>query len=151
MSVRRLGAEVLKHAYAMLKPLGFSKKGQTLSRERENYIERYLLEGSRWNSGEEPWSFTVDVGVLFPEIPPFEGAKGMWRHCHAVGSAIRLVANDVPDFEVCSSTVEAVAQEVVAVICTASEVLPTLLAPVRSRAAKGLISPLPVPSTWIES
>ncbi len=136
MSVRSLGAEVLKYSYAKLKPLGFSKNGQLFSRERNGYIERYLLEGSRWNSGEEPWVFTVDVGVFFPEIPAFEGAKGIWRHCHAVGSAVRLLTNDVRDFEVCSNTVEEVANAVFETICAASNALPTLLAPARPRAAK---------------
>lgn len=149
MSVRNLGVEVLKHSYAKLKLLGFSKNGAMFSRERDAYVERYLLEGSHWNSGEEPWFFTVNVGVFFPEIPAFEGAKGIWRHCHAVGSAVHLLANDVRDFEVCANTVEEVANSVVETICASSMVLPTLLAAAKPRAVQGLISPLPVPQTWI--
>lgn len=151
MSVRNLGADVLKLANSRLRPLGFSKKGQTFSREREQYVERYLLEGSRWNSGEEPWIFTIEVGVFFPEIPTLTGAKGFWKHCHAVGNALRLVDENARDFEARSNSTEVVAADVVASIERASRVLPTLVGPVRQRALQGLISPLPIPSTWIES
>lgn len=148
MTVRHLASEVLKLAHARLKPLGFSKNGQTFSRDRHEYVERFVIQGSRWNSGEEPWLFSIEVGVFFPDVPPFAGAKGFWKHCHAVGNAARLVQEGSHGFEVRSTNIEAIAAEVVATIESASDALPALLGPVKPRALKQLISPLPVPNNW---
>jgi len=53
-----------------LKPRGFTKKRHTFSRAREEYVERFQVQGSSWNSGgNDPWIFYLNAGVFFPNLP----------------------------------------------------------------------------------
>lgn len=148
MSVRELGQEVVALVWAKLKPLGFKRKAATFFRDGPDVGERYAIDGSRWNSGVEPWVFSVSVGVFFLDVPALANAKGLWRHAHAIGSTDTVVPGTEPDFRVSRADVEAVAARVVQVILLASEALPPLWAQAYPRALQGLISPLPVPQSW---
>lgn len=80
MSVRELGTAICSSLIKTLKPYGFIRKGARFSRDREQYCEHFAISGSRWNSGEAPWEFSVDEGVFFPELLAREGAKWLWRY-----------------------------------------------------------------------
>ena len=151
MSVRALDSAVVSNLSALLKPQGFGREGATFSRERAHFVERFAVNGSRWNSGQEPWEFTVEIGVFFPELAPLPNAKGLWRRSHAVGSTASVLKGSAAKYEVSSSTVEAVSAQVGEVILASSLLLPSLVEPARKRAANGLASFLPLPSTWSES
>ena len=148
MSVRELGALVSAGLGKRLKPHGFTRRGARLSREQEHYIEHYAVSGTRWNSGTVPWDFSIDVGVFFHGIPAREGAKGLWRHSHAIGSTEWIVEGSPPCFFVAPETVEAIADEVAKIILASSESLPGIVSPAYARAKHGWTSPLPVPSNW---
>ena len=65
-----------------LKPRGFKKKGRTFSCAHAAYSEHYNIQGSAWNSSDEPWRFYVNVGINFTDIP-LRDAAGMWKyHAH---------------------------------------------------------------------
>ena len=124
MSVRVLGTAICSSLIKTLKPYGFTRKGARFSREHAQYYEHFAVSGSRWNSGEAPWEFSVDVGVFFPELPAREGAKGLWRYSHAVGSTNSILAGSPTVFFVTSDNVESVANEVAKIILETSEQLP---------------------------
>ena len=148
MTVRSLGKDLANRIHAgWLNAHGFKKSGATFSRERVGYIERYQIDGSRWNSGEEPWEFDVNVGVQFEGIPLRE-AKGLWAKAHAIGGLSRIIDEAPVSFSVAASTLEAVSEAVALQILKASEQLPYIVGPAKDRAVAGLLSPLPVPSTW---
>jgi hypothetical protein len=149
MSVRNLGGAVASELYqSHLKALGFRKERSTFTRHRNGYVELFHISGSQWNAGDEPWLFYLEVGVQFDEIPPRAGARGIWRRVHALGRIGKLVPGAPESFEVNSSSVAPVSQDLAALVAVASERLPNLLERVRVRARKGLASPLPVPDTW---
>ena len=150
MSVRELGTMVARLLGELLKPHDFKRNGVVLLRESELYSERYVISGSRWNSGEEPWEFSVDVGVFFNDVPPRECAKGLWRNSHAVGGTDQIVEQSPPSFYVSHSNVEDVSRHVAAIVLEASGNLPALVGPAHKRAKSGFASPLPVPGTWAE-
>lgn len=151
MSVRELGQEVVSHMWLKLKSLGFRRKAATFFRDGPQVGERYAIDGNRWNSGVEPWVFSVSVGVFFLDLPPLANAKGLWRHAHAVGSTDTVVPGTESFFEVSRVDVEAVSVRVVEVVLRASEALPPLWTAAYPRARQGLISPLPVPQSWATS
>ncbi len=150
MSVRELGTMVAKRLAILLKPHGFKRSKAVFLRETEFYAERYAISGSRWNSGEPPWDFSVDVGVFFVDVPPREDAKGLWRHSHAVGGTGQIVKDSPPNFYVTEASVEDISRQVADVILEVSAKLPLLVGPAYTRAKKGFASPLPVPDTWLE-
>lgn len=52
-----------------LKPLGFKKKGHTLSRDKGGYWERLNFQGSSYNGPDfESWTFYLNIGVEFKEL-----------------------------------------------------------------------------------
>ena len=151
MSVRELGSKVVSRLNVLLKPHGFRRQGATFFRDAASYSERFAISGSRWNSGQPPWEFSVEVGVFFSETPPRENAKGLWRHSHAVGSTSSILYDSPASFYVSASNIEAVSHQVAELILAVSSALPPLVAPARERAAKGLISFLPVPDSWLQN
>lgn len=148
MSVRELGTAICSSLIKTLKPYGFTRKGARFSRDHAQYCEHFAVSGSRWNSGEAPWEFSVDVGVFFPEIPAREGARGLWRNSHAVGSTNSILAGSPTAFFVTPDNVESVASEVAKIILATSEQLPGIVAPAYQRARDGWASFLPVPASW---
>lgn len=148
MSVRELGTKVATHVNLLLKPLGFKRNKAIFLRETEAYSERYAISGSRWNSGEEPWKFSLDVGVFFVDIPPRDGAKGLWRYSHAIGGTDQILKHSPPDFSVTQSNVEEISRQVADIILKTSATLPSIVGPAYQRALHGFASPLPVPETW---
>jgi hypothetical protein len=148
MSVKELGALVCTGLGKRLKPYGFSRRAARLSREQEQYVEQYVVSGNRWQSGQLPWEFSVEVGVFFRGIPERPDAKGLWRYSHAIGSTERIAKGTPPSFFVWPDTVEAVADDVAKIILSTSEMLPSIVSPAYARAKEGWASPLPVPSTW---
>lgn len=148
MSVRELGTLVSAGLGKRLKPYGFSRRGARLSRNQERYVEHYAISGNRWQSGELPWEFSVDVGVFFHGIAERPGAKGLWKYSHAIGSTERIADGSPYSFLVWPNTVEAVADDVAKIILATSEFLPSIVGPAYARAKDGWTSTLPVPSTW---
>lgn len=138
MSVSALGKQLGTCLHQeFLRKSGFRKSGATLYRDCEGYRELYTIQGSSWNSGEEPWEFYLNVGVQLPGVE-FAGSKPPTLSSrHAEGRS--------------ASCVEVVVTELAALIADCSAALPMLLPPVRARAAAGLWSPLPVPTTWDQS
>jgi hypothetical protein len=148
VSARGLGKEVARRVQeGWLDAQGFSRSRTTFSRPREGYVEEYQIDGYRWNSGEAPWEFEVNVGVRFDGIPLKDG-KGLWAKAHAVGDISRIVDGAPARFSVSLETLDAVAEAVARSVLAASARLPVLIAPARERAIAGFISPLPVPTTW---
>jgi hypothetical protein len=148
MSVRELGSAVAKEVAVNLKPLGFRRSGALFSRDRLDFIEHFAIVGDRWNSGELPWKFHIDVGVFFSQLPALTKAKGLWRKAHAIGSTGQIAPETPLGFYVIPETVADVAAQVHQVIVKVSGILAAVAAPARDRAAKGLVSPLPVPDSW---
>ena len=150
MTVRAIGQNLVAELGALLKPLGFSKRRATFSRSRDGYVELFHIEGSRWNSGQEPWVFGLDAAVRLDDVPTLSGSRGLWSEAHAVGCISRIVVSAPAEFAVTQSSVGSTARQLVEVIIAASGLLPNLLGMVRPRAVLGLISPLPVPESWQE-
>jgi hypothetical protein len=148
MTVRAIGDSLASELHEHLKPLGFLKRGSTFSRVRSGYAELFRIEGGRWNSGEEPWVFYVDIAARLDGIATNSNAKGLWREAHAVGRVSDLVGSAPPEFSVTSTTVGPIAEELALIIGQASAALPSFLIGVRPRAEKGLITPLPLPAMW---
>ena len=149
MSVRELGQAVVARVWVHLKPLGFKRRSAMFLRDGPQLGERYAIHGSPWNSGSEPWDFSVSVGLFFPDLAPFPTAKGFWKYCHAVGDAVHITSECPERFQVSAGDVDLVSSQVIEAILSASDALPNLAPAVRERARQGLISPLPVPETWI--
>jgi len=150
MTVRAIGLELIAELGTHLKPLGFSKRRATFSRRRDGYVELFQVEGSRWNSGQEPWVFGLKVAARLDGIPMLPESLGLWGEAHAVGCVSGIVASAPAEFSVTQSTVGSTARHLTEVVVAASGLLPSLLVSVRPRAAAGLISPLPVPGSWQE-
>ena len=104
MSARQLGDTLASQLYAStLKPLGFRKLRRTLYRERPGYIESFEIHGSSWNSGEEPWTFYLNVRVQFSGVAPLPGSSRA-RTYHADGRIERIVPAAPSKFEASSRT-----------------------------------------------
>jgi hypothetical protein len=150
MTIRWISQDLITELAGVLNPLGFSRRKATFSRGRGGYFELFHIEGSRWNSGEEPWVFNLDAAVRIVGIPTIPGSRGLWSEAHAVGNVSSILASAPAEFSVTQSSVDSKARELSDIIVATSNLLPQLLASVRRRALLGLISPLPVPHTWQE-
>jgi hypothetical protein len=53
-----------------LKAQGYKKARYTFSREMYGYTERIQFQGSSWNNLDNPWSFYINLGVEFADLPP---------------------------------------------------------------------------------
>ena len=52
-----------------MKARGYKKSRFTYSRDMGGYVERVRLKGSPWNFAGRPWSFVVEIGVEFANLP----------------------------------------------------------------------------------
>ncbi len=149
MSYNHLRLPIAKATSALLEGAGFKRKGSSFTKTSDGWIEHYVIKGNRWNSGELPWLFYVDVGLEIIGMPKKAGAKDLWKHCHAVGSMSALCETLPRDFEASPDTVPLAGINTAEAIKRLSESLVGHIESVRARAAQGLLSPLPVPSTWL--
>lgn len=68
-----------------LKPLGYTKTRHTFTRVFDEYTERIQIQGSAWNEAKGPWTFYVNFGIAFHDLPPrtpcrdFPGTHIWWR------------------------------------------------------------------------
>lgn len=149
MSVRELGKAFASELHrAALKERGFRKSGNTFSIERNDYVEMLQIQGSSWNSGEEPWVFYINLAVCFKGIANSASARGIKYDADA---RIRSIVPDAPhQFELTAVELANMVASVAALSEEASRRLPPLLEPARARAARGLYTPLPLPDTWSE-
>ena len=115
-----------------------------------NYLADHwqMQTGNRWNSGELPWLFYIDVGLELHGVPPKAGAKGLWRRCHAVGSMSALCAGLRQDFAAQPDMLEQAGKQVAEAIPILSRAVASQVQQVRIRALEGFLSPLPVPTSW---
>jgi hypothetical protein len=132
-----------------LKARGFRRTSGTFSRSSGSFIESFNLQGSPWNSGEEPWEFYLNVLVTIPNVPPIPGATKGYNF-HASGRSNSILAETPPRFEVTAKTVPIVVDELALIIHRISEILPSLVPPVIPRAKSGLNTPLPAPAWALE-
>jgi len=146
MTVRALGTRFASSLHAeRFKRLGFKKTGSTCSRARDGYVESINIQGSDWNSGDEPWLFYVNIRVQCLGLPDLPNAQ---RRYHADGRLSSIVAESPGRFELTSSNLGELVTEVGGLCEAACEALPALLAPIRARAERGLYSFIPLPDTW---
>jgi hypothetical protein len=147
MSVKSLGDAFARELHRnILKPRGYTKVARVFQCERQGYIEYIQIQGSSWNSGEEPWEFYVNVSVLFPDIHHISFARGI--KYHGSGRLDGLVSGAPPSFDLTATNLDQLVSEIGQFISEASQRLPELLPPVLRRASEGFFSPLPVPDTW---
>lgn len=147
MSVPKLGDQFCSYLHVRhMKALGFKKRGRSYCRDREGYTECVSIQGSSWNSGEEPWHFYVNISVAFVDVPfkPDSGLK-----YHADGRLERLALTAPPAYDLMANNFEQLADELVVNIKHACEVIPKALSAIRTRALEGFYSPLPVPESWV--
>jgi hypothetical protein len=52
-----------------LKERGYKKTRHTFSREMDGYIERIQFQGSAWNDSATQWTFYINYGVEFCDLP----------------------------------------------------------------------------------
>lgn len=142
MSVMKLGDQLgsLLHK-KHLKANGFKKKGRTFFRDQGLYVEYFNIQGSSWNCGEEPWHFYINVMVSL-KVSELE------YKFHADGRLESIIPDAPAAYDLFASNMEAHSIEVAAHILAASAAIPSLLGPIKARAARGLKSPLPVPASW---
>jgi len=149
MTVRKVGDELATRLHvSILKQLGFRKSRHWFWRERIGYVELFEIQGSSWNSREEPWRFYVNVYVRFTDVGPLSGRAGANTY-HANGRIERIVSSAPSKFEVSSSDLAQVAIDLGRLTILASEALPPLLPAAKAYAERGLLSPLPVPASWV--
>ena len=147
MSVRSLGTTFASRLHReYLQPLSFKKPGNTFSRVKPGYLEMFNLQGSDWNSGQEPWLFYVNVRVSFTDL----AADSLPAHLtkYQADGRLNRIVEAPPSFELTAANVEELLHDVAKLIVQASNCLPGLLPPIRARAACGLFSAIPHPSTW---
>lgn len=149
MSVRELGKAFASELHrAALKERGFRKSGNTFTIERNDYVEMLQIQGSSWNSGDEPWVFYVNLAVRFKGIPNSASSRGV---SYDADARIGRIVSDAPDqFELTAVGLANLVASVAAFSEEASRRLPPLLEPARARAARGQCTPLPLPDTWSE-
>ncbi|RTL22238.1 MAG: DUF4304 domain-containing protein [Burkholderiales bacterium] len=146
MTVRDLGTKFATQLHIeCFKAEGFTKRGSTFSRDQGSHVELINIQGSDWNSGEEPWIFYINIRVRFPELTPQGSAK--MAH-HAEGRLNRIVCGAPPQFELTRSNFGDLVVEVGSLCQAACAALPHHLALLRARACRGLFSPIPVPDGW---
>jgi hypothetical protein len=147
MSVKKLGDELCSLLHrTQLKSNGFKKNGRTYFRDQGEYVEHFNIQGSSWNSGEEPWHFYINVMVALKDIQP--KVDGSQFKYHGDGRLESIILTAPGAYDLTRANLEATSVEIAAQILAASEAIPQLLGPVRARATRGLLSPLPVPATW---
>jgi hypothetical protein len=124
-----------------MKARGFKKCGRTFSCERTGYIEMLGIQGSSWNSGDEPWIFYVNVDVRFTDLPLESAAAG--AKYHASGRLERIVGAAPPQYELTRDNLSQTVALVARLAEASSDRLPELLPVVRDRACRGFYSCIP--------
>lgn len=146
MTVRDLGTKFAAQLHSeCFKAAGFTKRGATFSRAQSSHVELINIQGSSWNSGEEPWIFYINIRVHFPELPARTNANVAY---HAEGRLNRIVSGAPPQFELTRSNFGDLVAEIGSLSQAACAALPHHLALLRARASRGLFSPIPVPDGW---
>ena len=149
MSVKVLGDSFTSELHRIaMKPRGFKKAGRIFTYERDDYIEQLQIQGSHWNSGDEPWMFYINIRVRFKGLPNSFASKG--THYDADGRLEGLIPEAPPRFDLTAATLNRTVAEVAQFAAEASLRLPDVLPPIRKRASRGLFSPLPLPDTWCD-
>lgn len=147
MSVRKLGDEFCSLLHrTQLKAKGFKKNGRIYLRDQGAYVEYFGIQGSSWNSGEEPWQFYINVMIKFKNTALAIG--GAEYKYHAEGRLESIHSQAPYAYDLHASNRDALTLPVAAYILAASDAIPPLLEPVKSRVARGLYSVLPVPDSW---
>lgn len=132
-----------------LKPLGFKRLGATLLRGREDFVEMYNIQGSRWNTASGPWRFYVNVMVRFTDVGPLQGQKPTPTYFHAQGRSNSIIHGSQEHFEATEEDITTVAQDVARLLLRIGDVLVDMLPAAHERALAGFFSPLPVPDSWV--
>jgi hypothetical protein len=129
-----------------LKQVGFKKEKHRFNREIEGRTEIIDFQGSNWNSKGEAWRFYINVGVGFNGIPTC--GKSLWRHAHAVGRIGAIIPNAPTHFDLDEKSYPHLIKAIPVMLDEALDRFPEILPKAYERAQKGLLSLLPVPSTW---
>ncbi len=148
MSYHHLRLPIAQATVALLPAVEFKRNGTSFTKNAADWIEHYVIIGNRWNSGELPWLFCIEVSIELAGIPPKAGAKGLWKHCHAVGSKSALCKSLPRDFEVRPDSVSIAGAKVAEALAILSHAVADQVQQIRVRALQGLLSPLPVPPNW---
>ena len=152
MSVRQLGVELAGRVYALLSEDGFRKRGMSIWRERETIVETHKITGSRWNSGNEPWKFYLEVSMRIADLALPTKLDGQalsttplvrsWGHS---AGRYNCVNPEGPlQFEVTSNSLDRVAHETATRIREVSSAFIQVEAFVRREASVGNYCPLRV-------
>jgi hypothetical protein len=54
---------------AVFKPAGFTRVRHTFSRKEDGYLVAFQFQGSDWNDSTRPWTFYLNAGIQFSDIP----------------------------------------------------------------------------------
>jgi len=103
-----------------LKPKGFKKVRHTYSRAMDGYVEKYQIQGSAWNTKDEPWRFYINCGIFFSDIPRRTPDLD-FPETHAHSRASRFVKNAPPHHDLDNSNIEEIKKEVCSIIEQASD------------------------------
>jgi len=128
------------------KPNGFKKTRNRFRREKEGLIEIVDFQGSGWNSSDEPWTFYINIGLGFTDLPS-GGCFGI-KEAHGSGRIEGLVKESPSQFDYTPEGEKKLKEELLPLI---EEALTNLLIhkeEVYERAQRGHVSPIPVPETW---
>lgn len=75
--------EIVRRTHAVLKPLGFKKRGTTFARVKGVSTQRLAFQKSAWRSAGEPISFTLNLHLFVHELAPeVDPAKPPIDHFH---------------------------------------------------------------------
>jgi len=147
VSGRKLADQFCSHLHvAHMKARGFKKNGRNFDLACNGYGIRISIQGSTWNSGDEPWHFYVNLSIRLNDVPPVTDENIVFQ---ASGRLEGLVPSAPEAFDLAASHLESLVRELVMYIDEAIVAVPDKLPPVRARALKGFWSPFPVPDTWL--
>jgi|LakMenE18May11ns_1017448.scaffolds.fasta_scaffold9937188_3 hypothetical protein len=98
-----------------LKPRGFTKIRRTFSRQHQEHIERYQLQGSAWNSEGMPWTFYLNCGITFTGLPRRQPDLD-FPHAHASMRAGYFTDSACAQYDVTPENLDLIAEKVVGTI-----------------------------------
>ena len=131
---------------SFFKPHGFRKTRNRFRREADGLIEFVDFQGSAWNSADEPWTFYINIGLGFTDLPLREN---LWmKEAYGSGRIEGLVENSPPQFEYSPCSEDDLKETIVSFVIEALSNLPKHREVVYERAKRGLVSPIPLPSRW---
>lgn len=103
-----------------MKPARFKKKARTFSRAHPAYEEHYNIQGSAWNSPEEPWRFYVNCGLSFPDLPRNVKGSGFFS-IHAHQRLGLFVRDTLPHYDVTEENLESSVDEIARALLLCSD------------------------------